>query len=419
MKTKNLKLKTQNFLKGQATLVAMIFFLLIFLAFVFGFSFLAIPEGRIASINLNAKQSYFLAEAGAEDVLYRMMKAMDYSATEVLTINGSSATTNVNDMGGGEKEITSQADVSGAIRKVRVNVKEGVGVSFTYGVQVGDAGLTMGNGTSIVGNIFSNGNIQGGGVSQSTITGTAQIAGNNRIEDVAVNENAYAGIFQDCQIGSIAHYVTSITNCPAASTQILSPPLTPENFPISQGQIDAWKAEAEAGGTLTGYTLGNNTSASLGPKKINGNITLGNNVILTLTGTVWVTGTVNLGNSDTIKLDTGYGTKSGMLIVDGAVNLGNTVVLSGSGQAGSYIMILSLFGPGSAIDIGNSASSAILYAPNGTIAVGNNLALRQATAYGLTIGNNSSVTYESGLANALFISGPTGSFVIESWKEIE
>ena len=397
----------------------MIFFLLIFLALVFGFSFLAIPEAHIAVINLDAKQSYFLSEAGAEDVVYRMTKGKNYSPTEVLTLNGSSVTTNVIDMGGGVKEITSQGDVSNAIRKVRINVKEGVGISFTYGVQVGDAGLIMGNGTSIVGNIFSNGNIQGGGISQSTVTGTAQVAGSNSMKDITVNQDAYAGSFQNCQIGNTAHYVTSFTNCTAGSTQILSPPLTPANFPISQTQIDVWKAEAAAGAVLNGYTLGNNTSASLGPKKISGDMTLGNNVILTLTGTVWVTGTVNLGNSDTIKLDAGYGTKSGILIVDGSVNLGNTVILSGSGQTGSYIMILSSFGPGTAIDIGNSATSAILYSPNGTIAIGNNLALRQATGYGLTIGNNSSITYETGLANALFVSGPAGSVTIESWKEIE
>lgn len=404
---------------GQAVLVTLIFLLFASTALVASFASIALRETRAARLDMNGKQSYFLAEAGVEDVTWRIRTGRQYAPSQTVTLDGIATTVTVTTLGA-QKTVRGDGNSASAMRRAQVTLQTGSSVAFAYGVQVGDLGLTMGNNSSIIGNIYSNGTIRGGGVGNTTITGTAVAAGNNTLQDARINGDAYANVLQSCSIGGTAHYVASITNCPSGAT-VHDPAVQPlGTFPIPQSQIDEWKADAASGGTLSGYILGNNTSATLGPKKISGNLTIGNNTTLTLTGTVWVTGAIRLGNGVTVQLhDATYGGLSGLLITDSAVDLGNTAVLKGTSQSGSYLMLLSNFGPGDAIDLGNSASSAILYAPNGVIEIGNNLSLREATARGLTVGNNSSVTYESGLANVNFSSGPGGGWDLQSWHEVK
>lgn len=71
------------------------------------------------------------------------------------------------------------------------------------------------------------------------------------------------------------------------------------------------------------------------------------------------------------------------------------------------------------ITVDNNALGVIYYAPQGRIRFSNNAGAKEATAYGITLDNNAVITYESGLANARFTSGPGGSFSVKSWREIE
>lgn len=201
----------------------------------------------------------------------------------------------------------------------------------------------------------------------------------------------------------------------------------PEAMPISDGQITDWKAAAAEGGEQIGdYNLIiNGEKASLGPKKITGNMLISNSVELTITGTVWVTGDVTISNNAIIKLDTGYGTNSGVMVVDGKINVSNNCVFQGSGTAGSYILILttnnSLDAGSPAINIANNAQTVIFYAANGLINIANNAQLKEATGYKLSLSNNASVVYETGLANAKFANGPGGVWAIQSktWQEVK
>ncbi|KKT91018.1 MAG: hypothetical protein UW93_C0014G0001, partial [Parcubacteria group bacterium GW2011_GWC1_45_13] len=43
---------------------------------------------------------------------------------------------------------------------------------------------------------------------------------------------------------------------------------------------------------------------------------------------------------------------------------------------------------------------------------------KEATAYGIILNNEAIITYESGLANVNFYSGPSGGWNIESWAEV-
>lgn len=366
-----------------------------------------------------SQQAYYAGEAGVEDVAYRITNGVAYPSSYSLNVGSGQTTVTVTTIGP-SKTIESDGGQQTRIRKVQSVL--GVAssqVSFYFASQVGSQGIiSMGNSSSIVGNVFSGGNINGPGAAQGTITGTVQASGSSAIQNIKVVGDAHANTFSNCNITGTAYYVTSITNCPAHATQHIASQVQPQPLPITQAQIDKWKNDAAAGGTLTSYALGNGASGTLGPKKITGNVTLGNSATLTISGTLWITGTINLGNSDIIQLAPGYGAQSGLFITDGAATIKNGVQLKGSGQTGSYIMLLSTYGPGTAIDLQNGGGAVIFYAPNGTINVGNGGSFMDMTANGLIIGLGVTLTNPTGATNLNFSSGAGGSWQLTSWKEV-
>lgn len=194
-------------------------------------------------------------------------------------------------------------------------------------------------------------------------------------------------------------------------------------YPVSDANITDWKADAQSGGVFSGNKTQN--GGSLGPIKITGNLTLSGTV--TINGTVWVQGNVTVNNNTTIKLASSYGASSGLLVIDGYSSLSNNVVFQGSGTTGSYIMYLSTSdcptssscSGNSAIDVQNNVTGVIFNAQNGTIHFSNNASAKEATAYKISLDNNASVTYESGLANTYFSSGPSGGWNVDSWQEVQ
>lgn len=164
----------------------------------------------------------------------------------------------------------------------------------------------------------------------------------------------------------------------------------------------------------------------MGPARITGNLSVLINHSLIITGTLWVEGNITLGNNSSVKLDSGYGSSSGIIISDGRIDMGNNTEFGGSGSEGSFILILSTsncpFGlgcSGDAIELVNNSVGAILNAQNGAISFANNAVATEATAYRLILRQNVVITYESGLANVNFSTGPTGGWNVKNWRETE
>lgn len=216
-----------------------------------------------------------------------------------------------------------------------------------------------------------------------------------------------------CQVG---------TGC---NTSRGDPP--PTNFPISDANIATWKDDAEAGGTYSGTYTAVGTTGMLGPRKITGDLVVNNGAILTVTGTLWVQGNITLNNGGKIKLASSYGSDDGVIVTDGRVSINNNATFENSGTSGSYIMVVTTSdcpssvscGGANAIDVNNNAEAVILNAQQGTINLNNNAALIEATAEKLVLSNNATVTYQSGLADLNFSSGPSGSWSVDFWKETE
>jgi len=51
--------------------------------------------------------------------------------------------------------------------------------------------------------------------------------------------------------------------------------------------------------------------------------------------------------------------------------------------------------------------------------IDNNVDVAEASAEQLLVKNGATITYDSGLANARFTSGPSGGWKVRSWKEVE
>jgi hypothetical protein len=266
------------------------------------------------------------------------------------------------------------------------------------------------------------------------------------LKDVTVLGDAYANTITNSKICGNAYYQTvdagslSFLNSPSNPT--CPDPLTPgtaypgstdpplKNMPVSESNINQWKDEAEAGGVLNG-NLTVDSDISYGPKKIDGNIIMNsNNKTLTVEGTIYATGYLDISNGSSIRCSPGYGLNSCVVVVDQWAHFENNGVFRGSGSPGSYLMILSTSNcdgtfstncthHNAAMDLHNGATGAIFYANDGFIYLHNGVVVSEITAKKIQLNQNAIIRYEQGLVNSSFSSGPGGSWKVESWKEVE
>ncbi|MDE2078913.1 MAG: hypothetical protein KGI73_00850 [Patescibacteria group bacterium] len=242
------------------------------------------------------------------------------------------------------------------------------------------------------------------------------------LSGVTVNGNVWAHAISNCSIGGNALYQTR-SNCTVSGTGTVSgTDAPPAPLPVSAAEIASWEAAAAAGQVIThSYSLSGSDAATLGPAKIEGDLTLSNSAILYLAGPVWVEGNVSLANSAELLVSSSAGSSGIILIADnpgnssgsGTITISNNSVIQGNGTSGSTPMLLSTNTGSSAISINNNGASAIFYAPYGGIFINNNAALNEVVGYSLTMSNNASVTYVSGFENQSFSNGPGGSWAVE------
>jgi len=416
--------------KGYVILLSTFFALALTVSIVLTMSSLQFFRQKIANSSFGATQSYYAAEAGGEDALMRLRNKPDMSSGSY-SFNIDSVIVNVaiTDYIGSTRVIAVKADNKGTIKKLKIVYDlDKNGSSFYYGIQTGDGGLSMGNGSTINGNVFINGDITGSG----TITNNAVVAGDdNEIKGTSNGNRMNIGgsaLTESCintNVGGDLTYVLggTVNNCTVSGSTLGQSDLIPtKNLPIIQSQISSWKEEAAKGGIISGnYSISTNTTQELGPISITGNLVINNGATLLMKGTVYVVGNITMNNNASIKLSSFYGPLSGVILADGNVTINNNVVLQGSGQTGSYLMILSTSSSGTAIDVKNGIDGQVLYASNGGITLNSNsnsAKVHQITAAKtITLSNNLNLTYEVGMVHNFFNSGPGGSMKVTSWQE--
>ncbi len=261
--------------------------------------------------------------------------------------------------------------------------------------------------------------------------------------------NAY---YQEIDANSL-NFVNNPTNPPCSTlTSGTAVPDSPDPavvaMPLSAGNITDWKNAAIGAGYLDpGLCVSSADNITLDSGILdcssNGDIfePSSSSLVVTLNGIVWVKGNIDLPMNAIMQLSSGYGATSGIIIADydsdtsikGRIDTGNGTLICGSqgynsgpsptckASNGSYIMLLSTYsGTEDAIKISNNASGAIYYAFAGKANVKNNASdVKEVTAYKLNLENGASVSYESGLASAVFSTGPGGGWLVNSWNETE
>jgi len=434
----------KNNKKGFAAILAAIILMSVSLIITLAFGTLVLSERQIVKNSIKSLKSYYVAEAGVEDILLRNNKGMKLPVLNPSSLNvgEGTATRDVGDIVAGTREITSEGNVQGCIRKISVVVTlSTTGIAFHYGAQVGDGGMEMEPNSKVKGNVFSNNDVflVGDPLTQrSYITDSIIVAGNgNKIEGLEVGNlvisegDATLHTCRHSDIGGTLTYVSggSVVNC-NAGVAVKSRPNDIDSIPlpISDAQINNWKDEASCNNDpsciyIGDYTIGIGVTESLGPLKIIGNLNISNNATLVMRGTIYVTQDFSIANNATIKLDPDYSSTSGVVIVDGKSDIKNGSTLQGSGVVGSYLMILStnpsLDPANPAINVNNNATGAVFYTSLGVIRLRNNMKIREATGYKLYLDNNAEIEYEVGLMNTEFSSGPSGGWIVASWKEVE
>ncbi|OGD68451.1 hypothetical protein A2996_01525 [Candidatus Campbellbacteria bacterium RIFCSPLOWO2_01_FULL_34_15] len=243
----------------------------------------------------------------------------------------------------------------------------------------------------------------------------------NSISNCTINGDADYNIKTNCNVGGSSHSPT---------TPPVDPPYLPT--PISEANIEAWKNEAISFGTITAGDLTADDGDTIGPGVIGGDLIIESNTTVSLGGTLYVLGNIIINGDANIELGAGYGANgSGLILSDGWIDLYNNVDLNYPRSGSGHLMLMSLarcdkyYGfttcnsDVSAINVSNNVHADILVAPYGIIEMTNNVSITALVGDQLNLKNNIILNYEQGLTNMNFSSGPSGSWGIESWREIE
>jgi hypothetical protein len=210
------------------------------------------------------------------------------------------------------------------------------------------------------------------------------------------------------------------------NTSRLNPETLP--MPISQANINGWKNQALAGGIIMGDLNVGSSGKVIGYKKITGDLLVNDEGTLMVTGTIWVQGTIKVTGGGKISLAPSLGPDSAIIISDKYVKINGGGEFFGSGTTGSYPVIISTsICPNtypcstndSAISLSGGAGAVVLVAPFGRINIIGGSDTRSVMGDSIYISGGGKIIYESGLASLSFSSGPSGSFNIISWKELE
>ena len=164
--------------KGFAALYITILILAVVFAVAVSISILTYGQQKIARNIVKSSQAYYVAEAGIEDSIYRIIKGKKYEATNSFPVGEGTATISITSEDD-KRIVKSTGEISQRVRILKTILStETTTVAFHYGAQIDKGGLWLGANASVEGNVYSNGSIDGQGKgSGSKITGDVWVAG--------------------------------------------------------------------------------------------------------------------------------------------------------------------------------------------------------------------------------------------------
>ena len=410
-------------------IVAVVFFAVISLTVILGTAPQVVRQINTVDNFRDSRESFAITQALNEDIVYRIKNNINVPSTVTINIGTASSTATIVNTGSLTKQVISTGNDNNLFRKTKTDLVIGSGASFHYGVQSGEGGFDLSNNTIVYGNVYSDGPVTGTGLVKGDVVSAGP---NGLIDGIDIEGNALAHTIKNSHIDGDAYYATTILNSTVGGTKYPgSPDQATSTMPIPDDQIAAMESVAEAGGVIgcaTSYTV---SGGNLGPVKIPCNVTLDGNI--TLTGPVWVRGNITTSNNANIRVSSTLGNQSIAIIADdpfnkngsGIITISNNAVFYGSGDPASYVILISGNTASEnslttkAINVNNNTVGDLLvYAPHGDINMSNNTSVKELTSYSMSMSNNATVQYQTGIANLLFNYGPGGGFNITNWREI-
>lgn len=265
-------------------------------------------------------------------------------------------------------------------------------IAFNFGVQVGNGGLSLNNSARVSGSVYSNktGTDSIKGNQFSVITGDAWAAGTISTPDPTVGP----------------------PGCGAAckhENQPSPPPMPTVDYNYWKGQA----TNCSGCQTINCSATCTPTGDTIGKTKYAGNLSLSQDQVVRMTGPVYVTGNLNLGQGSKINLDPSFGSTSTVLILDGTISVGQSATVNPTdANPKGYIMLVTTSIATPAVSIGQSGVYAIIYALEGGVDLGQSANATAIIAKQLNLGNSAVLTYDIGLGSTGFTSGPGGSWQI-------
>jgi hypothetical protein len=250
--------------------------------------------------------------------------------------------------------------------------------------------------------------------------GTSIIGGNTYTTGVYIgttaSDSAWAHTVKGATVTGPLYCQTGSYTNKSCDTSRADP--TPQAMPLSDANIQDWKDEAAASGTIMGDYHAGWAGATLGPKHITGDLLVDGGGTLTVSGTLWVEGSITVTSGAHVVLAPSYGTASGVIVADGSVTINGGSSFAGSGTTGSYPFLVTTSAcpaaPGcsgaDAVALSGGAGTVALIAENGNVHISGGTALKEVTAKEITMDGGASLTYDSGLISTSFTSGPGGSW---------
>lgn len=395
-----------------------------------------ISYGRAGRTAVAATQALAIAEGALDNAIGKLNQNPSYNGETNTALGGGIFTVTLTTIDTGTKQVTATAYVPSSSNPTAIKtVKATVGInnsaiSFHYGIQAGNGGFFMDNSSKVVGNVFSSGSVIG--TSQNYIYGDVISSGSNGwVYGIHATSSVYAHTIGKTGTATLvdkdAYYVTKTNTTVNGTSHPNSPDQPTVDLPISDEQIGEWETLAAAGGTAPcsggTYTISSG-SVSIGPVKIPCDLDIKNSAIVTIQGHIWVTGNIIVQNSAQVKIAAALGANNVAIIADNpsdrihssTIEVKNTATFQDSGTPGSFVFLISqnrsaeAGGDEEAFELSNSASALVAYAAHGLIPLGNSVSLKEITAYKIKLKNSATVSYDTGLPNTVFQSGPGGSW---------
>ncbi len=236
---------------------------------------------------------FALAESGINRAIFELNQNTGWTGTtEEILLGEGSYEVSIIDLGN-EKIIESTGYIPNKQnykfkRTLKATATKSPGFSsFRYGAQSGFGGIELNSNAIIFGNVYSN-------------------------SSILCYSNSY--ISED----AFAVQTISPSNCARGQSATGSQPI-----PLPEFNRNYLIQKAESGGIINGNISYNSGINYLGPKRINGNLTLNTNATLIITGPIYATGTVSLNSNSIVKLDDSFDIDGTVILSDNTISVNN------------------------------------------------------------------------------------------------